>query len=193
MTTKDDVAIRRKLRLIRKHVDELTHLIPSDDEIADTAGLVRENERAMQAYRLKLERSAATEMETIQPEQRTHTQGDRVDQGQFATKRAPVAQGKKYELVPKFKNVYTFNMPAIVIGIMEAHGDGDVAKTLWSLIQSGAVKMTTNITNLQKYADNMGITLKIENDATVTNDDGTDGAWVGKRREQDGVERVPIK
>lgn len=188
--TKEDTTIRRKLRLIRKHVDELTHLIPSDDMIADTTGLAREVERILQTYRLKLERSAAAEMEPIQPEQRTHTQSDRVDQGQFATKRAPVAQGKKYELVPKFKNVYTFNMPALVIGLA---GDGDLGRTIWSLIQSGAVKMTTNITSLQKYADNNGIALKKEHDATVTNDDGLDGAWVGINRVQDGVDRVAIK
>ena len=66
-------------------------------------------------------------------------------------------------------------------------------KTLWSLIQSGAVQMTTGITKLQAYADNNGIDLNVERSATVSNDDGLDGAWVGINRVQDGVERVAVK
>ncbi len=183
--TPDDTAIKRKLRLIRKHVNELTHLIPSDNTIADTTGLTREIERALQTYRLKLERSAAAEMEPIHD----HDQTARVDQ---RVKRAPVAVGKQYELVPKFKNVYTFNMPALVTGIAD-HFDTGIAETLWSLIQSNAVTMTTTITKLQRYADNNGFALNVENNATVSNDDGLDGAWVGKQRVDDGVERVLVK
>jgi len=183
----DDTTIARKLKLIKKHADELTRLIPSDDAIADTTGLTREIERTLQQYRLKLERSAAVEMETIQPEDRTHTQDDRVNKSSYATKRAPVAQGKQYELVPKFKNVYTFNMPALVVGIADFL-DTDMAKTLWSLIQSGAVEMKTGITKLQAYADNNGVDLNV-----VSNDDGLDGPWVGVNRVQDGVERVAVK
>ncbi|KKK94536.1 hypothetical protein LCGC14_2681840 [marine sediment metagenome] len=184
-TATDDTTIARKLRLIRKHVNELTHLIPSDDAVADTTGLTREIERALGKYRLKLERSAAAEMEPIID----HDQSKRVDQ---RVRRAPVAVGKQYELVPKFKNEYTFNMPALVVGISDLL-DTEIAKTLWSLIQSNAVKMTTGITAIQKYADNQGIQLKIEHKATVSNDDGLDGAWVGINRVQDGVERVAIK
>ncbi len=184
-TATADITIARKLRLIRKHVNELTHLIPSDDAVADTTGLTREIERALQAYRLKLERSAAAEMEPIFD----HDQSKRVDQ---QVRRAPVAVGRQYELVPKFKNVHTFNMPALVVGISELL-DTDIAKTLWSLIQSNAVTMKTGITAIQKYADNQGITLKIEHDATVSNDDGLDGAWIGINRVSDGVERVAIK
>jgi len=184
-TATDDTTIARKLRLIRKHVNELTHLIPSDDAVADTTGLTREIERALGKYRLKLERSAAAEMEPIID----HDQSKRVDQ---RVRRAPVAVGKQYELVPKFKNEYTFNMPALVVGISDLL-DTEIAKTLWSLIQSNAVKMTTGITAIQKYADNQGIQLKIEHKATASNDDGLDGAWVGINRVQDGVERVAIK
>lgn len=183
--TKDDIAIERKLRLIRKHTDELTHLIPSDAAIADTTGLTREIERSLQAYRLKLERAAAVEMEPIFE----HDQTKRVNQ---RIGRAPIAVGKQYELVPKFKNVYTFNMPALVTGISDLF-ESDVSRTLWSLIQSNAVTMTTTITRLQKYADNNSIDLKVESPATVSNDDGLDGAWVGVNRIQDGVERVEIK
>ncbi len=185
MTATDDTTIARKLKLIRKHVDELTHLIPSGDAVADTTGLTREIERALATYRLKLERSAAAEMEPIYD----HDQEKRVNQ---RVRRAPVAVGKQYELVPKFKNEYTFNMPALVVGVADLM-DTDVAKTLWSLIQSNAVKMTTGITAIQRYADNMGIVLKVEHDTTVSNDDGLDGAWVGINRVQDGVERVEIK
>ncbi len=184
-TATDDITIARKLRLIRKHVDELTHLIPSDSAIADTTGLTREIERALATYRLKLERSAAAEMPVIVD----HDKSRRVDKRQT---RAPVAVGKQYELVPKFKNVHTFNMPALVVGISNLL-DTDIAKTLWSLIQSNAVTMKTGITAIQKYADNQGITLKIEHDATVSNDDGLDGAWIGINRVSDGVERVEIK
>ena len=185
MTATDDTVIARKLRLIRKHVDELTHLVPSSDAVADTTGLTREIERALATYRLKLERSAAVELEPIY----NHDQEKRVDQ---RVRRAPVAVGKQYELVPKFKNEYTFNMPALVVGISDLM-ETEIAKTLWSLIQSNAVRMTTGITAIQKYADNMGIQLRIEHDTTVTNDDGLDGAWVGVNRVQDGVERVAIK
>ena len=181
----EDSKVRSKLRLLKKHSDDLKKMTPTDKELADTIGLTRALEVTLADFRHRLERLTA-EMEPV-PDPRPTS--DRVNPNERAG--APVAQGKQFDIVPKFKNIYTYNTPAILVTAGKAREMGPT-DTLMEMVDFGAVRLQWQLTKLRSYVEEWAIPVKVAKE-DVSDHDGLDAAMIGKRRVQDGVTRVPIK
>lgn len=187
--TKEDTTIRRKIRLIEKHITELRKLTPTDEELADSVGHIRSAEVALAEIRHRYER-LVSEMEP----KREWSPQRRVNPAERSG--PPQVEGKDFALVKQFKNVYTFNTPAIIVGITEVLDLGDTEATptdgLMEAIAAGAATLGWKITKLQQLADLYGIKLRFS-DEEVSDHDGLDEAMVGKVRVSAGVKRVALK
>lgn len=188
-TTNDDVAIRRKIRLITKHANELKRMTPTDAGLADAVGHTRGLERNLEATRHRWERLTA-EMEPVPMEDRP----ERVNPNERTKQSKAVAVGQDFELVPTGKNDYSFNTPAILVAGAAVMDDGQASPTdvLMDIIGSGAAKLTFTITKLQAWCSSNDVTLSIGS-STVTNDSGLDAPMVGKVWRQTGVQHVALK
>lgn len=180
--TEQDTVIERKIRLLKKHTDELATLTPSDGGIADACGLTREIEVQLQTIRRSWEKVAATEIDPTptykQPDSRRQT--------------APVATGAKYELVPKTKTVRSYNTPAILASLMAADEDRDLFGALKLALEVDAVRLTWRLTPLKKLLKAEHAPLRIAFNP-VNDHTGVDGALIGETETPDGVTRVRIE
>ena len=183
---KQPAQILTVIRRIRKQADELAHRIPADNELADATGLMREIEVSLGDTRRKWERMT-TEMEPVIDHDKTRRVNP-TDRNQSK----PVVVGKQYELVPQFKNVRTYNLPAILAATADTM-DVPVGVGLTALATYGAVKVSVQWTKLQQFCHEIGVPLRVQKDTRVDDADGLDGAMVGTVRVENGVKRVPLK
>jgi len=181
----EDQTIRSKLRLLKKHTDDLKKLTPTDTQLADTIGLTRSLEVALAEFRHRLERLTA-EMEPVADPRPT---SERANPNERAG--TPVAQGKQFDIVPKWKNVYTYNTPAILVGAAKVRDLGPT-DVLMEMIDFQAVRLTWQLTKLRNYAEEWAIPMRVGRE-DVSDHAGLDAPMMGKRRVQDGVTRVPVK
>ena len=181
----EDTTIRRKIRLIEKHTNELRKMTPTDAELADTVGHVRAIEISLGDARRRWEMIVA-EMEpkrTWDPQRRVNT-NERAG--------APEVEGKDFSLVKQFKNVYTFNTPAILTGIAASDEAMTPTDALMEAIGMEAATLKWGVTKLQKMADLIGFPLTISVEE-VHDHDGTDEPMIGKVRVPNGVKRIALK
>ncbi len=182
-TTPDDIAIMRKIRLIKKHALELKELTPSDSGIADACGLTREIEVHLGVTRRSWENTAAAEMDPIYD----HDKSNRVNQRE---RTAPVAVSQQYELVPDFKTTYYYNSPAVLAGL--AGDKGSILDALLLAMETGAVRLSWQLKKLTSLLYDQDVdVLMVQRE--IGNDEGVDGAMIGKVKVPNGVKRVPIK
>lgn len=182
---KDDTAIRRKIRLVTKHANELSRMTPSDAALADAVGLTRAIEVSLSKTRRRWE-SLVAEMEPIrEPSPKV----ERVDPG--ARSGRPVVQGTRYELVPKYKTVRSYNTPAILTSIAAATG-GSPTDALMNAIGAGAARLTWAWTPLKRYLKDVDAAMTVVAHE-VADHSGLDEGMVGEVEVQAGVDRVPIK
>lgn len=180
----DDVAIRRKIRLIEKHTNELKRMTPTDAGLADAVGHTRAIEVILGETRRRWE-SLVAEMEPLQ----TWHPERRVDPNERAG--APAVEGKDYELVISYSMTRTYNTPAILVEVGKAMGVGPT-DALMEAINADAVRLGWRWTELKRFLRDVGATLSITPEQ-VTDHDGLDGAMVGEERKQSGVRRVPLR
>ena len=183
----DNRLIANALKSLKAQSIKLSHATPTDEYLADAVGVTREIERLLQTTRLRWERLTA-EMERV-----PRAQADESEQRRVAPTRAgrPVAVGKQYELVPKYKTNRTYNTPAILVEVGE-HVEGGVTDALMSAIGADAVRLQWQWTNLKRFVSDIGGILRVGGDE-VNDHSGLDAAMVGEQRVQSGVDRVPLK
>lgn len=194
MSTELDIdRAQQLLANVREHVHALVSYSPEPHEWPDAVADCRELERRLAEWRQNLEKAAA-EMNRIDQPRPT----ERVSEfDQRAGK--PVLQGDRYELVPKHKNVYTFNDPAILSTVAEAL-DVSIVEAVLALLEpivsegkkNSPLSMSWRISYLRSFCVANGITLP-EAKGSTSNDDGLDGPPVAVNRVPDGVTRVAIK
>lgn len=184
MTVYDDTNISELLRRLRRDAVSISKLTPSDQELADTVGLTREIEVRLADTRHRWEQLTA-EMEPVYEPDTSR----RVNEAERAG--PPVAVGKRYELVPQYKTVRTYNTPAILVAIAEATGMGPI-DALQDALGADAVRLSWRWTQLKRYLRDRHVTIRIGHDA-VSDHDGTDQPMVGEVRVQSGVKRVPLR
>ncbi len=158
----------------------VTDEIPNDDELADACGLVRQVERKLQDARLRWERVAA-EMEPIRDEQRIVEPKGRA---------VPVAQGKRFELVPQHKTVRSYNTPAIFTAIQK-QTDWTSWATLRDLMEADALRLTWRWTELNNLLSELRVPLH-KGYEEVDDDSGSDAPMVGEVKVPTGMKRVEI-
>ena len=179
----DDVVLRRKLKTITTAVAELKRLTPSDAFLADAVGYMRaaEIEIAKQRHRYESLTAEMEPMKTWHPDRRV--QEERAG--------APLVEGKDYSLVPTFKHSYTYNTPAILWEITQ-HIEGGPTDALMDAIGADAVRLTWQLTNLRKYLEGIGATIRQAPEA-VDDHSGLDAAMIGKVTTPGAPKRVALK
>ena len=177
----EDERLKQRIEDLNNAASALSKLTPSDELLADAVGVVRQVEVALAETRRRWERLTA-EMEPVASERERVAGNERAG--------APVAVGQQYELVPKWKNVYSYNTPAILVGVAEATGGGPT-DALMDCIGAGAVKLTWQLTKLRNYLDAIDCTYSVAAHE-VSEVSGLDEAMIGKVRVRDGVTRVPL-
>jgi hypothetical protein len=180
----DDVAIRRKIRLIEKHTNELKRMTPTDAGLADAVGHTRAVEVLLGETRRRWE-SLVAEMEPLQ----TWHPERRADPGERSG--PPAVEGVDYSLVPQFKTTRTYNTPAILVEIGEAMEVGPT-DALMEAINADAVRLQWRWTELKRFLSDIGGTMRIAS-KPVADYDGTDAAMVGEDRQPAGVKRVALR
>jgi len=165
---------------LRVAAKAVTDAIPDDDELADTVGDVRQIERRLQDARLRWER-VAQELEPIRDEQRIVDPKGRA---------VPVAQGRRFELVPQHKTVRLYNTPAIFTAIQK-ETDWSSWATLRDLMAADALRLTWRWTELKGVLSALRVPLNLGFDE-VDDDTGADGPMIGEVKVVSGMKRVEI-
>jgi len=178
---KEDTKIRRKIRLIEKHVAELRLLTPTDTGLADAVGHARGIEVALAAVRHRWE-SLVVEIVPVQEPDPEAPPGRRVPK--------PSVEGVDFKLEPQFKTVRTFNTPALLTEISTVTDTGPT-DALMNAIEAGAIRLSWQWLKTKKYMADIGATLTIL-DEPVSDSDGLDSPMVGEDRQPNGVKRVPL-
>jgi hypothetical protein len=150
------------------------HEPPTDDELADTVGAMREMEVLLADTRRRWER-IAYELPPVE----SKTRGE-----------PPTVRGREYELVPQYKIERSFNTPAILVAIQRVT-EWDAWQVLLEARRADAVRWTWRWTDLNKFLSRLNVPLH-KAYVEVTDDDGTAAPMVGEVRKEAGVKRVPI-
>jgi hypothetical protein len=174
---------------ILEKVQQLDKLTPTDEQLADAVGDVRNIEVRLADTRHRWE-SLTSEMEPVQD----HDPERRINQAERAGK--PVAVGQRYELVPQFKTDRTFNEDAILVDVREgleklAGAEVSLERTLRYLGEKKAIKVSWLITGLRAALKQLEIPLRTQYQEIEAGEVG--GAHVGEWQKPNGVKRVPIK
>lgn len=172
-----------EMEVLQDSAKRLSKLIPSEAAIADAAGIVREVERLLGETRRKWEDMAVAEMEPIKNHDETRRRNPR-ERG------APVAVGQQYELVPQFKNIYSYNTQALLVGLIPE--GGTVMDALRRALDFDAVRLQWQWTNLGNLLHEFEVPLRMEY-REVSDLDGSDGPMVGRVKVPTRPKRVPIK
>jgi len=180
----EDEAIRSHLSTLLAAATKVKRMTPSDAELADAVGLTREIEVILADTRHRWER-LTSEMDR----QWDAPKDNRADPNERAG--APVAVGKRYELVPTYTTDRTYNTPAILVSVATATGQGPM-DVLQDAIAADAVRLSWRWTQLKTYLRQRDVDLRVA-PRPVTDHDGTDEAMVGEDRRQTGVTRVALK
>jgi len=180
----DEVTLNSRLAALSDLVAAVCRMVPTDDELADTVGELNRLERQLAATRRRWEK-AAFEM----PPVRDHDKTQRVDPAVRAS--TPTAQGQRYELVPQYKTVRSFNTPSILVGVQRVT-EWDTWRVLLEASRAGAVRFTWRYTDLKKFLASLNVPLAVGFEE-VDDDSGVDAPMVGEVRRESGVKKVPIE
>lgn len=167
--------------LVEEAVKALVKQPPNDTELADVIGTMDRAERMLKETRLSWER-VVHELEPIPV-----TDRKRQPKRQSTRERAPVAQGGRYELVPKTKTVRSYNFPAVVTDVQRVT-EWETLRTLLELNRADALRFSFQWTNLKKFLSQHRVPLRLAY-VEVSDDDGSDGFMVGEVEVPNGVRK----
>lgn len=175
----------------REAVVALRHCIPDEHEIPDAVGHCRELEVILAEWRRTNEKRFDDTPAMRQPEQR-----ERAAEGSWAGK--PVAQGKRYELVPTYKTTRTYNTPRLLTEFQDTMGkrlgmELSLSQVIVMLSAAGALEIRWKWTQLQQAAKQYGLRLLVGKGESVGEESGLDDPMVGEVKERSGYQRVALK
>lgn len=181
--------VESRVAAVREAALALRGCEPEEHEIPDAAGAVRELEAMLAEWRRRQEARFDDVRPMAEPEPR-----ERVDPAGRAGR--PVAQGKQWELVPRYKAVRVFNDERILHDVNAALSDMlggaelGLAQTIRFLQANQAVTLGWRVTGLRRAAKACGLELQtgpVEADVDLTS------PHIGEKRERAGYDRVPLK
>lgn len=175
----------------REAVVALRHCIPDEEEVPDAVGHCRELEVILAEWR----RTQEKRFDDV-PAMKTPELKERVDEGSWAGK--PVAQGKKYELVPTYKTTRTYNTPRLLSEFQSQMEERlgmelNLSQVIVMLSAAGAFEIRWKWTQLKEAARLYGLRLVIGRDHPVGDESGLDDPMVGEVKERSGYQRVALK
>jgi hypothetical protein len=185
----ETMSLRETIEALQKHAENLSHQIPTDDELPDAIGDVNSIEGSLARTRRKWEPvihelpavKSFDQRTKINPRKRTAT---------------PTAKGQRWAMVPKTKTERSYNTPAILAAVHDALLKEDENATLFdalrTLLAADAVRLTWRYTDLKDFLSDARIGLRTAFEE-IDDGAGIDGPMIGEWKKPAGVEKVAIK